>query len=100
MNASTTHKDLDVWKPGIQLMKNAYIMTNNFPKSEQYSSVNQIRKSAVSIPYNIAEGAACSSKNENIQFLFIALEKLLELETQLTIAKELDYINDLACLKK
>jgi four helix bundle protein len=75
-------------------------MTNNFPKREQYGLMSKMRKSAVSIPPNIAEGAARSSKNEYIQFLYIALGSLSELETQLIIAKELDYTNDLACSTK
>jgi four helix bundle protein len=95
-----THKDLDVWKLGIELVKNGYIMTKNFPRNEQYGLVSQLRKSAVYIPSNLAEGAARSSKREYIQFLYIALGSLSELETQLIIAKELDFTSDLTCLKK
>jgi four helix bundle protein len=100
MNVFKTHKDLDVWKLGIQWVKNVYLRMNNFPKSEQYDLVSQMRKSAVSILSNIAEGAARSSKNEYVQFLTIALDSLSELETQLIIAIELDYTSDPACIKK
>ena len=81
MTAFKTHKDLNFWKPGIQLVKDVYVMTNNFPKREQYGLMSKMRKSAVSIPPNIAEGAARSSKNEHIQFLYIVLDSLSELET-------------------
>jgi four helix bundle protein len=100
MNTYKTHKDLDVWKLGIELVKDVYIMTKNFPRNEQYGLVSQMRKSAVSIPSNIAEGAARSSKKEYVQFLYIALGSLSELETQLIIAKELEYTCDLTSLKK
>jgi four helix bundle protein len=95
-----THKDLDVWKSGIELVKDGYIMTKNFPRNEQYNLLSQMRKSAVSIPSNLAEGAARSSKRVTIQFLYITLGSLSELETQLIIAKELDFTSDLTSLKK
>jgi four helix bundle protein len=75
-------------------------MTKNFPKREQYGLMSKARKSAVSMPFDIAEGAARSSKNEYIQFLTVALGSLSQLETQLIIVKKLDYTNDLASLKK
>jgi four helix bundle protein len=100
MNEFKTHKDLDVWKLGIELVKDVYVITKNFPRNEQYGLLSQMRKSAVSIPSNIAEGAARSSKREYVQFLYIALGSLSELETQLIIAKELNYTDDLTCLKK
>jgi four helix bundle protein len=90
-----THRDLDVWKNGIELVKKIYILTKDFPKEEIYTLTSQIRRSAISIPSNIAEGAARNSKKEFIQFLYIALGSAAELETQLIVAKELDYIKDL-----
>jgi len=90
-----THRDLDVWKNGIELVKKIYILTKDFPKEEIYTLTSQIRRSAISIPNNIAEGAARNSKKEFIQFLYIALGSAAELETQLIVAKELGYIKDL-----
>ena len=90
-----THRDLDVWKNGIELVKKIYILTKDSPKEEIYTLTSQIRRSAISIPSNIAEGAARNSKKEFIQFLYIALGSAAELETQLNVAKELGYIKDL-----
>lgn len=94
-NVVKTHRDLDVWKNGIELVKKIYILTKDFPKEEIYTLTSQIRRSAISIPSNIAEGAARNSKKEFIQFLYIALGSAAELETQLIVAKELGYIKDL-----
>ncbi len=66
-----THKDLDIWKKGIDLVENAYKLTAHFPKEEIYGLVTQIRRVAISIPNNIAEGAARNSTKEMIQFLYI-----------------------------
>jgi len=90
-----THKDLDVWKDGIELVKLIYNLTSSFPKEEMYGLTSQIRRSGVSIPCNIAEGAARKNKKEFVQFLYIALGSIAELETQLIISKELEYIHDL-----
>jgi four helix bundle protein len=84
-----THKDLDVWKEAMKLAKQVYLITANFPKEELYALASQIRRSGISIPSNIAEGAARSSNKEFIQFLYIALGSLSELETQLLLSKEI-----------
>ena len=89
-----THKDLDIWKIGIQLVDDIYHMTRNFPENEKFGITSQIRRSAISIPSNIAEGAARSSKKEFIQFLYISLGSLSELETQLIISKKLKYLKN------
>ena len=89
-----THKDLDVWKKPIDFVTSIYKITDHFPKSEIYGLTSQIRRSAVSIPSNIAEGAARKSKTELKQFLYIALSSASELETQLIIAKNLSYIKE------
>lgn len=86
-----THKDLDVWKSSIDLVEAIYAMTQKYPKEEMYGLTNQIRRSAVSIPSNIAEGAARNSNKEYIQFLYTSLGSLSELETQLIIAQKLNY---------
>ncbi|MFA6294424.1 MAG: four helix bundle protein [Victivallales bacterium] len=87
------HKDLDVWKKSIDLVEYLYKLTKEFPKEEAYSLTSQIRRSVVSIPSNIAEGAARNSKKEYVQFLYIALGSAAELETQLIISARLGYLN-------
>lgn len=89
-----THKDLDVWKKSMELVTAVYQQTKPFPKEEMYGLTNQIRRSAVSIPSNIAEGAARNHIKEYVQFLYIALGSASELETQLLIAKNLNYIDE------
>jgi four helix bundle protein len=88
------HKDLDVWKKGIEFVVNIYSATEIFPKTETYGLTNQLRRAAVSVPSNIAEGAARNSDKEFIQFLFIALGSLSETETQIIIASKLNYISN------
>jgi len=78
----------------IDLVTGVYKQTNNYPKSELYGLTSQIRRSAVSIPSNIAEGAARTSIKEFSHFLSIAIGSISELETQLIISRNLDYITD------
>ena len=93
-----THKDLDVWKKSIDFVIKVYNLIDKFPNNEKYGIVSQIRKAAVSIPSNIAEGSARNSKKELIQFLFISLGSAAELETQLIISEKLKYIENLDVL--
>ncbi|MBI1920659.1 MAG: four helix bundle protein [Geobacter sp.] len=86
------HKELDVWKTGVGLVKEVYVLTREFPKEELYGLTNQLRRAAVSIPSNIAEGAARQTNKEFVQFLYIALGSVAEVETQLAIAQELQYV--------
>lgn len=88
------HKDLNVWKRSMHLVMNVYSKTKTFPKDELYGLSSQMRRAAVSIPSNIAEGAGRKSKKEFYHFLYVALGSLAELETQLLIAKNLGYIPD------
>jgi four helix bundle protein len=88
------YKDLDVWKKSIDLVKQVYLVTKDFPKEEIYGLTNQIRRAAVSVASNIAEGKGRYSKKEYTQFLHIALGSVAELETQIIIAKELSYIKN------
>ena len=88
-----THKDLDVWKKSVSLVTSIYEVTKTFPKDEIYGITNQIRRSAVSIPSNMAEGSARKGEKEFIQFLYISLGSMAELETQLIIANNLKYVN-------
>ena len=87
-------KELKVWQQSIELATAVYKETDAFPKTEIYGITSQLRRSAVSIPSNIAEGAGRGSKKEFNQFLSIALGSSFELETQLTIAKEIGYSLD------
>ena len=87
------HKDLDVWQKSIELVSEVYSLTNNFPREEQFSLTSQIRRSAISIPSNIAEGIARSSNLETIRFLDISRSSLVELDTQIQIAINLEYLN-------
>jgi len=88
------HKQLDAWKEGVKLVKEIYLLTRSFPKEELYGLTNQLRRAAVSIPSNIAEGSARQSDKEMIQFLYVALGSLSEVETQIIIAIELEYISN------
>jgi four helix bundle protein len=87
-----SYRDLEIWKEGIELVKDVYTLTENFPKQEMYSLVTQMRRSALSIPSNVAEGFRRYHNKEYKQFLYILLGSCAELETQITIAKELKYI--------
>ncbi|MBS3768559.1 MAG: four helix bundle protein [Candidatus Cloacimonetes bacterium] len=87
-----THKDLEVWKRSVNFVTKIYEVTQTYPKQEKYGIVSQIRRAAVSIPSNISEGAARKHKREFIQFLYIALSSLAELETQIIISMNLDFI--------
>ncbi|MFV0180242.1 four helix bundle protein [Empedobacter falsenii] len=89
-----THKDLEVWQKAIAFVTDVYNQTGNFPREEIYGLVSQLRRSAVSVPSNIAEGAARQSNKEFIQFLYVALGSLMELDTQLSIAKNLNFLSD------
>lgn len=86
------HKDLDVWKNSIVFVKRIYETTKTFPREEMYGLTNQLRRASVSIPSNIAEGAARKGKAEFKQFLYIALGSLSEVETQLIISKEINFL--------
>ncbi len=88
-----THKNLNVWKESIELVIEIYEITNNLPSDEKYNLVSQIKRSAVSIPSNIAEGASRNSTKEFIRFLDIANGSLSELETQLIIIEKMNFYN-------
>jgi len=88
----TSHKDLKVWQKGIELVKSIYEITQLFPSNEQFGLVSQMRRAAVSIPSNIAEGCGRNSDKELIHFLYIALGSASELETQIIISQELSLL--------
>ena len=87
-----THKDLDVWKLSIEFVTEIYNLTKDFPKEEQFGLTNQIRRAAVSVPSNIAEGAGRRSDKEFLQFLYISLGSIQEIDTQLLISLNLNYL--------
>ena len=88
------YRELIVWQKAMDLVIEAYRLTRAFPREELYGLTNQVRRAAVSIPSNIAEGQARQSKAEFRNFLSIAQGSRAEVETQLTIAMRLDYITN------
>jgi len=86
------HKDLIVWRKGIDLVKVIYRVTEKFPVSEQFGLISQIRRCSVSIPSNIAEGCGRNSSKELIRFLYVTLGSASELETQIIISTELGFL--------
>jgi four helix bundle protein len=95
-----THKDLDIWKMGLDIVERIYQITGKFPKDEQFGLTAQMRRAAVSIPSNVAEGAARNSKREFLQYLYISLGSLAEVETQLLIAERLGFLKDQEILER
>ncbi|MDB2414520.1 four helix bundle protein [Rickettsiales bacterium] len=93
VNIIQSYKDLKVWQKAIALVEFIYKETASFPKEEVYCLTNQIRRCAISIPSNIAEGSSRRSTKEFIRFVNISYGSLCELETQITIADRLKYIN-------
>jgi four helix bundle protein len=94
MGKLKSYKDLEVWNVSMDFVIEIYKLTATFPSLEKFGITNQIRRSAVSIPSNIAEGAGRRNTREFIQFLYISNGSLSELETQLEIAFRLNYIKD------
>ncbi len=88
-DAIKTHKDLKVCKEAMKLAKDVYELTRGFPREEIYGLTSQMRRAAVSVPSNIAEGAARASSREFTQFLYIALGSLSELETQWLLVRDM-----------
>jgi len=87
-----SYRDLVVWQKGIALVVEVYSATKGFPREEIYGLTSQIRRSAVSIPSNIAEGQGRATKGEFVQFLCHARGSIFELETQPMLAKNLGYL--------
>jgi len=89
---SRSYRDLEVWKLAMDFAREVYGLTNKFPPSENFGLTNQIRRAAVSIPSNIAEGQGRNSAKEFRQFLSISLGSVAEIETQLILSKEISYL--------
>ncbi len=88
------YKNLIVWQKGMLLAKQVYILTDLLPEKELYSLSNQMRRAAISIPSNIAEGHGRNSNAEYIHFLSIARGSVSELETQLLLCQSINYLTD------
>ncbi len=89
---SRPHEKLEGWKKGIGVVTEIYALTKRFPDSEKFGIVSQLRRAAVSVPTNVAEGAARHNDREFLQFLYISSGSLSEIDTLLTISKELNYM--------
>lgn len=88
-----TYKDLNVWQEARKLSKDIYLLTSEFPKEEQFGLINQMRRCAISVPSNIAEGCGRNYPKDSIQFFHISRGSLYELETQLYFSFDLNYID-------
>ena len=88
------HERLEVWNQSVEFVKDTYELTRGFPDSELYGLTSQLRRAAVSIPANIAEGASRKTQKEFIQFLYIARGSLSEIETLLCISKRLKFVEN------
>ena len=86
------HKNLVAWKAALDLMVDVYRETERFPRRDRFGIADQARRAALSVPSNIAEGAARNTKKEFARFLFVAKGSLSELDTQLEVAKKLGYL--------
>ena len=87
-------QDLLAWKKSIDLVKPIYKLTSKFPKSEDFNLTSQIRRATISVSSNIAEGSSRKSKQEFIRFLNVSYGSLSEIESQLLVSKELEYLSD------
>src|SRR6478609_10265038 len=94
MGKIDSYQDLDVWKQSKALVRDIYELTKAFPKEEQFGLTNQLRRAAVSIPSNIAEGCGRNHFKDSIQFFFVSRGSLYEIETQIIIAFDLGYISN------
>ncbi|EKD85886.1 MAG: S23 ribosomal protein [uncultured bacterium] len=94
MNKITNFKDLYAWQEGHKLVLLIYKLTEKFPQKEMFGLTNQMRRAAVSITSNIAEGFSRRSYKDKSQFYSMALGSLTELQNQLLVAKDVDYLSD------
>lgn len=93
MTKIKSYRELMVWQKGMDLVEAVYISTREFPKEETYGLTSQLRRAAVSIPSNIAEGQSRNAKAEFVHFLGIARGSLSEIETQILISQRLGYLS-------
>lgn len=97
---SRKHRDLLVWQRAVELVADVYRLTAEFPDSERFGLAAQMRRAAVSVPSNIAEGAARLSRKEFLRFLGIARGSLSEVDTQLVVANTLGYVENGSVLEQ
>jgi four helix bundle protein len=90
------HEHLEVWRDAMDLVEATYRISANFPETERFTLTAQLRRAAISVPSNIAEGAARRSTQEYLRFLSIARGSLSELDTQLQIAVRLAYVSEIS----
>ena len=95
MSDIKSYKDLIIWKKSMELVRLIYELTNKFPQSEIYGLTSQMRRAAVAIPSNIAEGYGRRSSKEYLQFLSIAYGSSLELETQIILSNDLKLVREI-----
>lgn len=102
MNYTYSFEKLQVWQIARTLVKSVYIITKQFPDEEKFGLISQLRRAAVSIVSNLAEGSGKSSMKDQIRYVEIAYSSTLEVYCQLMIASDLDYVNehDLESFKK
>jgi four helix bundle protein len=89
-----SYRDLVAWQRAMDLVESVYRATDSFPKSEDYALKSQMRRSAVAIPSNIAEGSARGTDKDHVQFLRIALGSIRELDTQVEIGRRVGYLTE------
>lgn len=87
-------RNLQIWQKSMTLTTNIYVATKNFPKEEIFALTSQIRRSSISVPSNIAEGFGRDSNKEYVRFLNISIASLFELQTQLEIGKNIEYLTE------
>lgn len=87
------YRELEIWKRAIDLTVDVYALTQSFPEDEKFGLTSQIKRAAVSVPSNIAEGAGCNSNKEFNQFLGISTGSIFEVETQLILAERLNFLS-------
>jgi len=92
MSQVRSYKDLTVWQKARELVKQIYTASKGFPKEETYGLAQQIRRAAVSVPSNIAEGYGRGTRKDYIRFLYTARGSLYEVETQLFLAQDMEYL--------
>ncbi|QID18752.1 four helix bundle protein [Nitrogeniibacter mangrovi] len=93
------HRRLLAWQESMKLATHVYALTNLLPAEERFALSSQMRRAAISIPSNIAEGAARGSKKEFVHFLGLSRGSLSELDTQITLAKDLGFVMDTAAVE-